>query len=240
MLAWFITWPSVALVAVQGQLSILPLLAWLGFIVWQTRGKQELSGASLALALIKPQFVVLAVPLLLWQRQWRTLAGFASVAAVMAAVSIAVAGPHVLLDYPRFILQSAKWDHQFSIVPESMFGWSGFYARTFGLGGRLHSALTTGSILGTVVVAFYVFRKGWQPTRPDFVLRAGILLGASMLISLHLFRQDMTLMAMLIVLGAWHQRQITGSWGFWPAIAAVPGRSSTSSSTISSPQASIS
>jgi hypothetical protein len=217
--AWFLCWPSTVLVAIQGQLSMLPLLAWLGFVWLQLRGRPGWAGAALALALVKPQFVVLALPVLVWKRDWRTLRSFTAIAGVLVAVSILVAGPGVLIEYPRLIIASAAWDREYGIVPESMFGWSGFLQRSLGLEGSAQKLAAAVLVLASLAVTLLCLR-GTRPASSSFVAGAGALLAASMLISLHLYRQDLALLTLLIAFGAWHQRRVRGNWGPWPAVAA--------------------
>ena len=54
---------SVTFLALQSQRVWRSGLGWLGFAIFQVRGRETLSGASLALVLIKPQLAIVAIAL---------------------------------------------------------------------------------------------------------------------------------------------------------------------------------
>ena len=217
--AWFLSWHSTAVAIAQTQLTMLALLAWLGFVVFEMRGQHRRSGLALALTLAKPQFLVLVIPLLIWQRRWRTLSVFASIAAVLGVISLIVAGPSVMVDYPKLLIESSRWEHEYSIDPSSMYGLGGFFRRTLGLYDLPLQLVLVPTTLATICCAAYSFSKGWHAERPDFAARAGVVLIASMLISFHFYRQDLAVMPLALVFGAWYSKQTTGTWGFWPFFA---------------------
>jgi hypothetical protein len=101
-----------------------------------------------------------------------------------------------------------------------MYGWSGFYARTFGERGPLHTLLTYGSIAITLVITFVALKRVKLDRAHDVLPATGLIITASLLISLHLYRQDLSLLALVVALGAMHSKRLTGSWGIWPMLAA--------------------
>ena len=203
LLLWlgFLSLNSVPWVVLHGQLSLLLMLGWLSFIVLQMKGRETLSGAALALLLVKPQMAILPLVLLLWKRRWRALATFATVAWVLAMVSISVSGPRVLIDYPRFLLDSAGWENKWGITPGSMFGWNGFLARLLENNSPAHLILTWTLSGVTAVAALAAFRGPWTPTKPRFLLQCGGLMTAALLTNPHLYMQDLSLLALAVALG---------------------------------------
>jgi hypothetical protein len=87
----------------QGQDIILLLLFFVLAVVCLERGKDAAAGAILAMGLFRPHIVV-ALIVLLAVRRWRVLLGFAPVALILAALSVALTGWHGPVDYVRFVL----------------------------------------------------------------------------------------------------------------------------------------
>jgi hypothetical protein len=86
----------------QGQDIILLSLLFVLAVVCLNRGKNAAAGAILAMGLFRPHIVV-GLILLLAMRRWRILLGFAPVALVLAALSVALTGWHGPVDYVRFV-----------------------------------------------------------------------------------------------------------------------------------------
>ncbi len=221
LLLWlgFLSLYSVSWVVLHGQLSMVLLLGWLLFIVLQMRGRESLSGAALALLLVKPQMAILPVVLLLWKRRWRPLASFAAVAWALAMVSIAVSGPSVVIDYPRFLLESAGWENKWGVTPEGMFGWNGFAARLLDNNSAGHLTLTWTLSGITLLAALAAFQGDWAPRKPRFLLQCGALLMASLLVNPHLYMQDLSLMALALALALAYALRTNQGVLPWAALA---------------------
>lgn len=91
---WSVFFYPTARSLLLGQLSIV-VLALLALSLWAMRqGRPFLAGCSLALSTVKPQMVFLVVPFLLLtslkSRNYRTLAGFALLVAVLLGVTSAI------------------------------------------------------------------------------------------------------------------------------------------------------
>ena len=216
---WFLSMHAVTWSVLHGQLSLLLLMGWLLFIVLQMKGREKLSGAALALLLVKPQMAVLPVALLLWKRRWPALAVFAAMAWVLAMVSISVSGLSVITEYPRFLAHSTEWEGRWGVSPLGMFGWNGFVAHFVDNNSALHLASTLALDAVTLVAAVVCFRGKWEPQKPRFLLQCGSLLGASLLTNPHLYMQDLSLMALIAVLGVAFALRTGMKLQFWLALA---------------------
>ena len=75
-----------------GQVSALGFFALALCTRWQRSGQPLAAGAALSVCLYKPPLLVLVVPMLAIGRRWRMLAGFASGACVLGALSLAAVG----------------------------------------------------------------------------------------------------------------------------------------------------
>ena len=216
---WFLSLHSVTWSVLHGQLSLLLLMGWLLFIILQMKRRETLSGAALALLLVKPQMAVLPVALLLWKRRWQTLTSFAAIAWVLAMVSISVSGPSIVTEYPRFLMHSTEWQGRWGVSPLGMFGWNGFVAHFVENNSAAHLALTLALDAATLLVAVVCFRGKWEPQKPRFLLQCGGLLGASLLVNPHLYMQDLSLMALIAVLGVAYALRTRVRLQYWLALA---------------------
>ncbi len=206
-------------VYLQHQLTLWVIAAWLGFVWLQLNGREGLSGAALTLGLVKPPLVALAVLYLIYQRQWRALGSFAAIAGALTLASIAVAGPHILVDYPRFLIESTKWVETNGVQPYYLFGLTGF------LVDLLHDQTPPHWLLWpltavTLAVALSTWRGSRGSTERLLPLMA-VALVASVLVDQHLYLHDMLLVSLAIGFAAAHTVRTTGDIGPWGAIAAV-------------------
>jgi hypothetical protein len=206
--------------ALQGQISGFLLLGWTLFIYFQVRGEQRLSGLALALLLIKPQSLLLPFALLVWKRQWQPVIVVSAIAAALVVVSVAVSGPAVLYEYPRFLLESAHWDGKWGIHFEGMFSWTGFLVRSFTPGSAPHLIASGLLIALTVGVVAWVFRGPWRPREPTFLLMSGALLLGDLLINPHLYIHAVGPLPLAVVLGAAYSLRTSGQLGPWGWVAA--------------------
>jgi len=216
---WFLSLHSLAWVVLHGQLSLLMLLGWLLFIVLQVKGREKLSGLALALLLVKPQMAILPVAVLLWKRRWYTLATFATAAWGLAMVSVAISGPSIISEYPRFLLQSTEWQGKWGVSPLGMFGWNGFVAHFVDNSSASHLATTLALDAATAFVAVLCFRGKWEPEKPRFLLQCAALLAASLLTNFHLYMQDLSLLALVVVLGIAYALRTKTALHVWLALA---------------------
>jgi len=110
----FAFWPC-WIVLLQGQTSLVVLLTYaLAFRSLQQKHEQR-AGAFLGLGLLKYHFVLPFVAISILRRRWRLVAGFASVALALTAVSAAAVGWSGLVSYEQ-LMQSAIRNPRFLAV----------------------------------------------------------------------------------------------------------------------------
>jgi len=152
---------------ILGQLAVFVLLA-LALMIWAIqRGRYGWSGVFLALSLVKPQLVCLAVPwVLFWaaaRRRWRVWGGFAVTLALLALV------PMVLL--PSWILSFVR---QALVYPSYTVYGSLTWIIVRGLGLGLPAEIAAQAILAVLALGLaWRFRKG---SREQMLWVLGILL----------------------------------------------------------------
>src|SRR5947199_10767674 len=83
----------------QGQSDLIVLVPLAAAYAAWARGRYGLAGALSALALAKPQLLLLIPVLFIARRAWRALAAFAGVLAALGLVSIATFGVGAVLGY---------------------------------------------------------------------------------------------------------------------------------------------
>ena len=93
----------------QGQVSMLLLAILIASFLALRAQREGWAGALLALALIKPPYVLPFLLLLLVQARWRALAGFAATAVALAVLPMAVLGPSINQGYLQLLRQAAGW-----------------------------------------------------------------------------------------------------------------------------------
>lgn len=175
---------------VYGQCSSLVLLAWALFHRL-TKDRHDLpAGLSLAGALIKPNLVLVPLASLVVTRRWRALAAMLAAGCTCMAVSVALVGARVtFVEYPTFLIGSLRWNEEYGIDREHMYGWLGFFGSVLPLARSIAVPVTVAASLATVAAALLVSRRDQAGARPLLALAI-----ATILISPHLHAQDLQLL----------------------------------------------
>jgi hypothetical protein len=84
-----------------GQVSSVGFLCLALAIYQEQRGRPFLAGLCLSLCMYKPTLLVLFLPMLLFSRRWRMLAGFGAGGVLLLAFTVLAMGPLVVGDYIR-------------------------------------------------------------------------------------------------------------------------------------------
>jgi hypothetical protein len=207
-------------VYLQHQLTLFVVAAWLGFVWLQLKGREGLSGAALTLGLVKPPLIAFAVLYMLYQRQWRALGAFGAISGALTLLSIAVAGPSILVDYPRFLLDSTRWVDTNGLQPDYLFGLFGLLVDL--LGDQTPPRwLLWPLTAATLALALSTWRGGRDAMRRNLLPLMAVAIVATVLVNQHLYLHDMLLVSIAIGLAAAHSVRTTGSTGNWGAIAAA-------------------
>jgi hypothetical protein len=210
----------------HGQPSFVLLFAFSGAYAAFASGRERLAGALLGLLLLKPNYALVPVAILLWKRRWTALGGFTSVAAVWLAVSLAAGGFSSLLAYPAFLWQAASWDNANGISVAGMFGWNGLVRTLLGPGHHgAVNAWTAPLAIPTLAALALAWAGPWSAQGPHFAARYGSVVLASILVNAHVYRQDVVVAVVpgLLLLAATAGRErwaVTAALGFaWVSLA---------------------
>ena len=150
----------------NGQLNI-----WLGICAGEyvralSQSKPLKAGAWLGGWLLKPQLLIFILPLMLFRKSYKELAGFAASTLVVGLISFGLVGSDGLLGLANLLLDSAQGGA--SSFPQYMINW-----RMLGLHVGSFTSQTVGWIViiaGSILTAYFAFRTfliGKQDSGPD-------------------------------------------------------------------------
>ncbi len=199
----------------HGQDCIWIAAALLSAWVLLERGRDGLSGATAALALVKFHLVLLVIPVLIVRRRWRMLGGYSAVAAVQAAISLVLIGPEGVRAYVRLLF--AKDLETLSPSPERMINVSAFLI-------NLNiDTVASRVMLSGIVIAAVVF-VAWR-AKTDWIWFWSAILG-SVLIAPHAYEYDAAMllppMLMCIFLEANRAIRLTAATAVLPVVYLCP------------------
>jgi hypothetical protein len=168
----------------QAQFTVFVMAGWVGMLAFVRRGRPDLGGAMLSLCLVKPQFVVLPLIWLLYRYGWRAGVPFAGITGALVLISIVVAGPGSLIEYPGLLIESASWERQYGVTADRMHSWTGLFPED-----RLLA-----TALGALGIGVGLWRVLVEPSE----IALGALMLATMLATPHLYGQDTALLLVVL------------------------------------------
>lgn len=199
----------------QGQWAIV--LALSSLFSWRALrlGRDFSGGMWLALWVFKPQLLLLPIAILLWKFRARALLGFATGAAFLGAVSLAIVGFGGLKTYLSLLREASSWQLKYGVNAKAMFTWSGLLANF-----DAHFLWWPG-VLIFVAVLFASWRGAWKKSEnqsstrwaenensassvetSSFNLRWAMTLIAALFCSPYLYYHDLTLLLVPLLLAA--------------------------------------
>lgn len=206
----------------QGQVSML-LLAVLTASFLALRAQRDgWAGALLALALIKPPYVLPFLLLLLVQGRWRALASFCAAGAALALLLMAVLGPSINQGYLQVLRQAAGWHTTTGgFSPQANQNLAGFFQLL--CAAPVATVLQWGfSVAALAAVAVIAHRR-----RPaDLPFAAATV--AALLVNPHVLVHDLSLLLIPAAIAIRHARpQAPALWllltaGYGVALAGIP------------------
>jgi hypothetical protein len=112
----------------QGQTTMFVLAAWTGCLVALRAHRDDLAGIALAASLIKPQYGVLLLCVLIARRRWPAAAWFAGVSCALLLLSIVTCGPGVFGTYAQTVVHALGNHHLGGFDDIGNRGFSAFFA----------------------------------------------------------------------------------------------------------------
>lgn len=130
--AVFVTSMPVVANVVFGQVDFIIFAALLGGWLLLRDGRPGWAGVALAAIVIKPQFLIGVVPMLLLARQWRALAALCSAGAALLVVPALLTDPGTLAGNVRFITQYPGAGDDLRVNAAEMSNWRGLVVSVTG------------------------------------------------------------------------------------------------------------
>jgi GT2 family glycosyltransferase len=179
----------------QGQSDLVVLVPLAGAYAAWARGRHGLAGGLSALALSKPQLLLLIPVLFIARRSWRAVAAFAAVLAGLGVLSAVTFGPGAVMTYLGSV---ATWAITGRIPNTGQLVYTD--PAVYSLRNVLEAVPGGGKIVAFVILlillAFVALSLSWRPDKPrlDFALA----IAASLVLSPH---QNVHDLALLVIPG---------------------------------------
>ena len=206
-----------------GQVNVWMVICIGEFMRTAIRGKSIQSGAWLAGLMIKPQTLVVLIPVLLLQRDWKKLTGFSMGAFVIFGGSLALAGVEGLKSLFSLWLNYASGIP--TNAPENMINWR-MVALQFSNFAPPSVAWTIGmaGLAATLLAGVLPWFKPISPALPGFPLRVLGVLAATTSIAWHSHvHLAIIILPALVCLAAQNQipHRLVHAWVFLPPLVYV-------------------
>jgi hypothetical protein len=131
-LAVFATSMPVVANVVFGQIDFIILAAILGAWILLRDGRPGWAGVALAAVLLKPQFLVGVVPMLLVARQWRSLAALCGVGVALIVLPALLTDPATLVGNVRYVAHYPGAGNDLQVNAALMSNWRGLVVSVTG------------------------------------------------------------------------------------------------------------
>ena len=171
-----------------GQPVVVLMVAMDRAIAAWGRGRDYEGGLWLGVLLLKVQYPMVFVLVLVAKGRWRSLAGFATTAGLILLASLAAFGPSWPVDYLATVRSMAGFrDVQALIFPHQMINWRGFLVRSLPPGATESTGLALNAALSalTLLALIPIWRGPWRVDGPGFPARILATVLATMLVSFH-------------------------------------------------------
>jgi hypothetical protein len=176
----------------QGQDMLLFFFLLAMTYVCLEEGSDFMAGCWLGMGIFRPHLVLPLAIILLFSRRLKAVAGIACSALVLVAISIAVVGWHVFVEYPKYVWRLEQAMGSGAIVPDDMPNVRGFLAIFFRDGGRVGLVLGAAASIVLIVLAIWLFRRAEQAGDLELGFSAAVLV--TILASYHAFMYDLALL----------------------------------------------
>lgn len=180
-------------IILHGQISLILVVAWIALWFGSVEGRDDrLTVLAVTLLAVKPQLAVVPVAYLMLSRRWRALTIAFAIQLSFGLIASLVLSPWIELNWLRLMLQAARWDDQNGIWIHAMFGWNAFIRAMVGSGHEfVRAILATCLSLTTAGLGAFWARSRYRGERQPELF--GMLIFTAILISPHLFAQDLIL-----------------------------------------------
>ncbi len=169
-------YPFINWTLLSGHISTIGFLAFAAVFYYEARVRPVAAGVALSICTYKPTLLVLALPMLLLSRRFRTLAGFAAGAAAIALVTTAIEGFAIWSGYLGMLFSFGRGaatveGHSFKQL------WKYVDAASFlsAIPHPLFWPVVAVSVPAGAWIAYRLLRLWWQSPKPAVLVWAATL-----------------------------------------------------------------
>jgi hypothetical protein len=199
----------------QGQSDLVVLVPLAAAYVAWTRGRHGWAGVFSALALAKPQLLLLVPVLFIARRAWRALAGFVAVVGALGLVSVIGFGPSAVWSYLGAV---GTWaiSGRLPAGGQLVYTDTAVYSLRNILEALPGGSKAVGLVILVLLLALVALSLSWRPDKPrlDFALAVA----ASLVLSPH---QNVHDLALMVIPGFVLADLALAGQLRWPRVAAV-------------------
>ncbi len=218
-LGLMLTFAPVLFTVMQGQVSLLVVLAWLQSYRAAKANRDFGAGIWFSLALIRPQLAILPLLIFALKGRWKIGGGFALGALILGAISLAIVGFDGLMRYKMLLGEVTSWQNRYGVQPQQMQTWRGF----------LHALLATDEsapvrwpwILGglmAVGTVVWCWRGAWNIESSRFERQWAVLPVAALFCCPYLYSHDLSLLLLSGALLFGAARRENSRLMIWPVV----------------------
>jgi hypothetical protein len=176
-----------------GQISTFTLLAVALAVPALAAGRSFAAGLCFGVLAYKPQLLVVVLPMALLARDWRFVAGMATMAATQLMIGWAAVGIHVMQLYVQTLVEITFHPDLVMIYPENSHSLRGFLRL---LGAPPTAA--TAACLAAAIASAPVAARAWRADAPP-LMRVSLVVLLTLLVTPHLLTYDLVLLALPIM-----------------------------------------
>jgi hypothetical protein len=195
-LACAVAFPGLYSTVLNGQTSVVALLAVAGSLLALRHGWPFIAGLAIGVLAFKPHWLFAAGAVFFAAREWRVVAGALTSAAVQMGVTLLLVGPAVMNAYWRTLLAIQR-------ISDLLEPYPGDSLRAFFKVFVPSAPVAMAAYLVAALATLWVAVSLWRSSAP-FEVRASAVVLAVLLISPHALPYDLILLApMYFLLGNW-------------------------------------
>lgn len=193
VLVIFLAWPPLQVTLMQGQMGLMPTLAFTESLIALRAGRQWRAGCWLSLGLMKPQMILFPLLWFLLRGSWRMLVAFSVVTVGVVVASVAAFG-FWIPEYLHFLAEYNRRGAEMALYPIAMQNWRGLATWIFQTDQNWSArSLTVGLTVASALGVWLVARQSSGKTN-EFSIREnggyGFAIVLGLLSSPHLYSHD--------------------------------------------------
>ena len=186
----------------QGQSSGIVMGALGAGIALLRKENDLLAGLALGVLLLKTQWLLFIVLVLVWKLRWRALWGIGATGGALTSLALLVMGTEWIPDFQRVVGMVQQWDRALLLDPWYSHSLSGGLTALLGRG--TDEVVRTLMLFATLLMALalaYLWRGPWRPGSPRWDALVALTLLAAVFTNLQLNTHDLALLALPGALG---------------------------------------